>query len=72
MNPWALLVIILGLVLIITGVKGTQHNIGKVITGAPMQSSGQQPATPGSGPKSKPAQPANPKHLPTVPPVQMM
>lgn len=33
MNPWALLVILLGIVLVIIGVKGTQHNITSAITG---------------------------------------
>ena len=33
MNPWALLVILLGTILIIIGVKGSQHNIAAAITG---------------------------------------
>lgn len=33
MNPWALLLILLGVVLIAIGVKGTQHNITGAITG---------------------------------------
>jgi len=40
MNPWALLVILIGIVLIVTGIKGTQHNIAGAITGK-----GQQPVT---------------------------
>lgn len=33
MNPWALLVILLGIVIVIIGVKGSQHNIASAITG---------------------------------------
>jgi hypothetical protein len=33
MNPWALLVILLGLVLIIIGTKGSQHDVVSAITG---------------------------------------
>lgn len=33
MNPWALLVILLGLLLIIIGVKGSQHEVVTTITG---------------------------------------
>jgi len=33
MNPWALVVIALGILLIIIGAKGTQHNIAGAITG---------------------------------------
>ena len=63
MNPWALLVIIIGIVLVITGVKGTQHNIGSVITGKGQQPSG----TPGTKPKPGPKPPTR-----TVPPVAPM
>ena len=38
MNPWALLVILLGLALIIIGVKGSQHNVVPAITGHPAAS----------------------------------
>lgn len=33
MNPWALLVILLGVMLVVIGVKGTQHDIASAITG---------------------------------------
>lgn len=42
MNPWALLVILLGVMLVIIGIKGTQHDIASAITG-------KQAATPGTG-----------------------
>jgi len=34
MNPWALVVIGIGIMLIIIGVKGTQHDIASAITGS--------------------------------------
>jgi hypothetical protein len=43
MNPWALLVILIGLTLVILGVKGSQHNAVSALLGHPSQS-GQQPA----------------------------
>lgn len=50
MNPWALLVLLLGTILIIIGVKGSQHNIAAAITGhaSPV------PAAAGSGSTSTP------------------
>lgn len=33
MNPWAFIVIALGILLIIMGVKGTQHNIASALVG---------------------------------------
>ena len=33
MNPWAFIAIALGILLIIIGVKGSQHNITGAITG---------------------------------------
>lgn len=33
MNPWALVIIGVGIMLIIIGVKGTQHDIAGAITG---------------------------------------
>lgn len=33
MNPWALLIILLGILLVIVGVKGSQHSIVAAITG---------------------------------------
>ena len=33
MNPWALVIIGIGLFILIIGVKGTQHNIVPAITG---------------------------------------
>lgn len=33
MNPFGLLVVLLGILLIIIGVKGTQHQIAEAITG---------------------------------------
>lgn len=35
LNPWGFLVLLAGLVLVIVGVKGTQHNITSAITGVP-------------------------------------
>jgi len=35
MNPWALLIIAIGALLIIVGVKGTQHHIASAITNKP-------------------------------------
>jgi hypothetical protein len=34
MNPWGLLLIILGILMIIVGVKGSQHNIVATFKGA--------------------------------------
>jgi hypothetical protein len=34
MNPWALVVITIGILLIIIGVKGTQHDIAGAVTGS--------------------------------------
>jgi hypothetical protein len=73
MNPWALLAILLGIVLIIIGIKGTQHNIAGVITGG----SGQQsPTTPTKPPLHLPGLPPPPTIGPgkerTVPPVSPM
>ena len=39
MNPWAFLVIMVGILLIIIGVKGSQHNIVAAITGHTPQAS---------------------------------
>ena len=33
MNPWALVIIGIGIMLVIVGVKGTQHNLVPAITG---------------------------------------
>jgi hypothetical protein len=49
MNPWAFLVIGIGIVLIIIGIKGTQHNITSAITGIPHPGTGVQ--TPSTGTK---------------------
>lgn len=37
MNPWALVVIAIGVLLIIIGVKGTQHDLAGAITGKASQ-----------------------------------
>ena len=34
MNPWAFVIIGLGIMLIIIGVKGTQHDIASAVTGS--------------------------------------
>lgn len=34
MNPWGLFIILIGLVLIVIGVKGSQHNILAAVKGA--------------------------------------
>jgi hypothetical protein len=64
MNPWALLVILLGIVLIIVGIKGTQHNFTSAITGHSVPGSGAttSPATGQSGKKTPPTvvNPGNP------------
>lgn len=65
MNPWALLVILIGIVLVIVGVKGTQHNIIGAITGRG-GSAGNAPgsvtlASSGIGPVQKPGPGINPK-----------
>jgi hypothetical protein len=33
MNPWAFVIIAIGILLIIIGVKGTQHDIAGAVTG---------------------------------------
>lgn len=33
MNPWGFLVILLGILIIIMGIKGTQHEVAAAITG---------------------------------------
>lgn len=33
MNPWALIIIIAGLLVLIIGVKGSQHNVVHAVTG---------------------------------------
>jgi hypothetical protein len=33
MNPWGILIIALGVMLIIVGVKGSQHNVVSALTG---------------------------------------
>jgi hypothetical protein len=33
MNPWAFVIIAIGILLIIIGVKGTQHDIASAVTG---------------------------------------
>lgn len=43
MNPWAFVVIAIGILLIIIGVKGTQHDIASTIVGHKTQ--GSQPPT---------------------------
>jgi len=35
MNPWGLLIIALGILLMIVGIKGSQHNIASAITNKP-------------------------------------
>lgn len=45
MNPWALVVIAIGILLIIIGVKGTQHNIAGAVVGHPAG----KPPTSGGG-----------------------
>lgn len=40
MNPWAFIVIAIGVIVIVIGVKGTQHNITAAIVGHPTGSSG--------------------------------
>jgi hypothetical protein len=41
MNPWALVVIAIGILLIIIGVKGTQHGIAGAVVG---HTAGQKPS----------------------------
>lgn len=43
MNPWAFLIILLGIIIVIVGVKGTQHNITSAITGVPHPGSAPNP-----------------------------
>lgn len=54
MNPWAILVILIGIVLIVIGIKGTQHNITSAITGIPHSGAGAQQQQQGQQGKTGP------------------
>lgn len=49
MNPWAFIAIALGILLIIIGVKGSQHNITGAITGKKTGTSAPTTGSSGSG-----------------------
>lgn len=66
MNPWAFLVILLGLVLVIVGIKGTQHNITSAITGKQHQGAAPTVATGPPGTSGNPSGTPAP-HQPGVP-----
>lgn len=74
MNPWAVLVILLGIVLVIVGIKGTQHNVTSAITGKQHQGTGSPVASgpPGTAknPTGTPAphQPGTPNPQPNPAP----
>ena len=36
MNPWGIILIALAVVIIIIGVKGSQHNVASALTGKPV------------------------------------
>lgn len=48
MNPWAFVAIALGILVIIIGVKGTQHNVTSTLTG---KKTGGQTTAPAPGAK---------------------
>lgn len=57
MNPWAFIAIALGVIFIIMGIKGTQHNITGAITGhntTPPASGGGSVNSGGAGGSGKP------------------
>lgn len=47
MNPWAFIAIAIGVIVIIIGIKGTQHHVASALTGKASQSG--QSATQQSG-----------------------
>lgn len=49
MNPWALVIIGLGILLIIIGVQGTQHDIAGAVTGSSKTSSTSKKSGSGGG-----------------------
>lgn len=49
MNPWALVVIGIGILLVIIGVKGTQQNVKGAITGSSGQQKQQKQPAPQGG-----------------------